>query len=307
MFKKIFIALFLLMFLNLYSYATYNNTNNWYNAVIEYDDFNFNAKLVDWDVEMEWNKFDIDEDLVYYKIVRSVSNSNPVYPTDWYIKYSSDINFTSYIDLEPKIWTNYYRICAITKLKNRYCSNVVKIYYEKEENNKYSNDFCTKEYTPVCGKSKDWNEKTYSNKCVLNSKWAKYLYSWKCESNIVWWDKDEHWCIWSAWYTWCEAKNKCIRTWEEKCEEPSLSDSLKTKSKILVIKLFNTFENKWYTNSEIVKVIDLLIEKLKNLKEEKSNLSSLIDYLIELIEIKKEEYIEDDFSDIEDIFDDFTN
>ena len=31
-------------------------------------------------------------------------------------------------------------------------------------------------------------------------------------------DKDEHGCIASAGYTWCAAKNKCLRSWEEKCE-----------------------------------------------------------------------------------------
>jgi len=30
-------------------------------------------------------------------------------------------------------------------------------------------------------------------------------------------DKDEHGCIGSAGYTWCEAKQKCLRTWEEDC------------------------------------------------------------------------------------------
>jgi len=32
-------------------------------------------------------------------------------------------------------------------------------------------------------------------------------------------DKDEHGCIGSAGYSWCEAKQKCLRIWEEKCEE----------------------------------------------------------------------------------------
>ncbi len=32
-------------------------------------------------------------------------------------------------------------------------------------------------------------------------------------------DKDEHGCIGSAGYTWCEVKNKCLRTWEEECIE----------------------------------------------------------------------------------------
>jgi hypothetical protein len=31
-------------------------------------------------------------------------------------------------------------------------------------------------------------------------------------------DKDEHGCIGSAGYAWCEVKKKCLRTWEEKCE-----------------------------------------------------------------------------------------
>lgn len=30
-------------------------------------------------------------------------------------------------------------------------------------------------------------------------------------------DKDEHGCIGSAGYSWCEAKQKCLRTWEESC------------------------------------------------------------------------------------------
>jgi hypothetical protein len=34
---------------------------------------------------------------------------------------------------------------------------------------------------------------------------------------IVGGDKDEHGCIGSAGYSWCEPKNKCLRIWEEKC------------------------------------------------------------------------------------------
>ena len=35
---------------------------------------------------------------------------------------------------------------------------------------------------------------------------------------IVGGDKDEHGCIGSAGYSWCEVKQKCLRSWEEKCE-----------------------------------------------------------------------------------------
>lgn len=36
-------------------------------------------------------------------------------------------------------------------------------------------------------------------------------------------DRDSHGCIGSAGYTWCEAKQKCLRTWEEPCTAESAS------------------------------------------------------------------------------------
>ncbi|VVB80194.1 Uncharacterised protein [uncultured archaeon] len=38
-----------------------------------------------------------------------------------------------------------------------------------------------------------------------------------CESQVVGGDKDEHGCIGSAGYSWCEVKQKCLRSWEENC------------------------------------------------------------------------------------------
>ncbi|MGI5841070.1 MAG: hypothetical protein ACOX6N_02575 [Patescibacteria group bacterium] len=37
------------------------------------------------------------------------------------------------------------------------------------------------------------------------------------EDELVGADRDEHGCIGSAGYTWCEAKQKCLRIWEEEC------------------------------------------------------------------------------------------
>ena len=42
------------------------------------------------------------------------------------------------------------------------------------------------------------------------------------ETQVVGGDKDEHGCIGSAGYVWCEAKQKCLREWEEACEEDSM-------------------------------------------------------------------------------------
>lgn len=37
-------------------------------------------------------------------------------------------------------------------------------------------------------------------------------------TSLIGGDKDEHGCLIGAGYTWCEEKNKCLRTWEEPCE-----------------------------------------------------------------------------------------
>ena len=39
-------------------------------------------------------------------------------------------------------------------------------------------------------------------------------------------DRDEHGCIGSAGYTWCEVKQKCLREWEEPCEQEEVFDLL---------------------------------------------------------------------------------
>lgn len=39
----------------------------------------------------------------------------------------------------------------------------------------------------------------------------------KKQEQVVGGDKDEHGCISSAGYTWCESSQKCMRLWEEEC------------------------------------------------------------------------------------------
>jgi hypothetical protein len=76
--------------------------------------------------------------------------------------------------------------------------------------------------TPIVGNDKD------EHGCIGSAGYTwceiknKCLKTWeeKCEveTPIVGNDKDEHGCIGSAGYTWCEIKQKCLRAWEEKCE-----------------------------------------------------------------------------------------
>lgn len=74
-----------------------------------------------------------------------------------------------------------------------------------------------------------------------NGQWTKHGNPWAsmplegCDSGvilpansdnaqIIGGDKDEHGCLGSAGYSWCQAKEKCLRTWEEGC---SIEDELK--------------------------------------------------------------------------------
>jgi len=41
-------------------------------------------------------------------------------------------------------------------------------------------------------------------------------------------DKDEHGCIGSAGYSWCEEKQKCLRSWEETCEATTTTPTTPT-------------------------------------------------------------------------------
>jgi hypothetical protein len=38
-------------------------------------------------------------------------------------------------------------------------------------------------------------------------------------------DRDAHGCIGSAGYSWCDAKQKCLRIWEEPCDAASASST----------------------------------------------------------------------------------
>ena len=42
-----------------------------------------------------------------------------------------------------------------------------------------------------------------------------------CQSRTIGGDKDEHGCLIAAGYSWCDEKQKCLRTWEENCTAKS--------------------------------------------------------------------------------------
>lgn len=72
-------------------------------------------------------------------------------------------------------------------------------------------------------------------------------------SNIVGGDKDEHGCIGSAGYSWCAVKNKCLRTWEEKCEVTS--SAVAPENQIGYVKSIYQKNGKYYLSIDYVQLI----------------------------------------------------
>lgn len=89
------------------------------------------AVLENGSVKISWKKY-TRGDLLFYKVVKSKTNKNPVYPEDGYIFYTTDENITSFYDkeIEEGVW--YYRVCVITKGKERWVSEVIQVNVKKE-------------------------------------------------------------------------------------------------------------------------------------------------------------------------------
>ena len=62
---------------------------------------------------------------------------------------------------------------------------------------------------------------------------------------VVGGDRDEHGCIGSAGYSWCEAKQKCLRVWEEDCSSASTTSE---NSRTVVKYLISTEDSTKYCN-----------------------------------------------------------
>lgn len=67
-------------------------------------------------------------------------------------------------------------------------------------------------------------------------------------------DRDENGCIGSAGYTWCEAKQKCLRVWEEPCiDDRSQADNLKNA---ITAQLKSKYrDTNWEMKVEVSKII----------------------------------------------------
>lgn len=86
----------------------------------------FTAKLEAGKVVFTWKKY-LRDDFLYYKIVKSSSNPDPVYPEDGYIFYGETAGATAWVEEKPDAGRWYYRLCIITRAGDRWVSPVIAI------------------------------------------------------------------------------------------------------------------------------------------------------------------------------------
>lgn len=101
------------------------SSDSGYNAPVVRSAFNFKATLADGKVSMAWTPY-APAGFNYYKVIRSTTNANPVYPEDGYIYYTGETGASGYVDNDPPAGKVYYRVCSIAS-PNRYCSPVVAV------------------------------------------------------------------------------------------------------------------------------------------------------------------------------------
>jgi hypothetical protein len=59
-----------------------------------------------------------------------------------------------------------------------------------------------------------------------------YLFIKNKQPKLIGGETDSHSCLIAAGYSWCEAKQKCLRTWEEPCEETTTTSTITTTTTI---------------------------------------------------------------------------
>lgn len=65
------------------------------------------------------------------------------------------------------------------------------------------------------------------------------------QPSVVSYNSSESTCLVTTGYKWCEAKQKCLRDWEEKCEEeiPGLNDSISSEKLGIKVSYYSSPEN----------------------------------------------------------------
>ena len=283
--KKI-LSIFLLLGLSLAWVSAGDNhetqkINYGYKTVVIDNDLDFEATRDNYKVQLSWDAYEQD-DFKYYKIMKSTTHDNPVYPDQPAIKFLDNAWIESYTLNDWTKSSAVYRICVITQENARICSNTVKLWWYVHEKKEYIKEYgkeptmCIQviqpAYDPLTGKCKN-----FSTPCSVTKGWKKVS---SCNDVNV------------------------IKLQEKKSHPVAkLDEKIQKRADKVVDAFIKKLEAKYKTDtSKKVARLENIVEKLAKMESkitsEKSKL--LVSYLKEKLEIKKNEYLKKD--DIEDIF-----
>lgn len=265
-------------------------------------------------VYLKWSTFEgyRDEEFEYYKVVRSYSNPNPVYPEDDGIAYFDGLGELRYTD-ENATKGAYYRICAITDVKGRYCSNVVWVEIDSNDDDHEDDTDC-----------KDWSstgecEMTYdeyeAEKKAEDEEWehkqdeAKKRLEEKKEAEREEWERKQD----EKREEWERKKEDHEKEMEEKKADmeqqredrkEEIWKRLYEKLDAWLEKFAQRLEGSDLTNAAKVEKIEQIQQRFYNWEEGNEMRMRIVDHLDEQLNEWKQKYSQDeDFSDVENFLD----
>ncbi|MBU0727449.1 hypothetical protein KKA95_02075 [Patescibacteria group bacterium] len=104
--------------------ATTTAISSCYPSLSGRKDSKFNAII------LSWTECEDNDDFQFYKLVKSQTNPNPIYPNDTVIMSSSNPGTANYVDKTvARALTYHYRVCVVQRLGKVTCSNAISVTY----------------------------------------------------------------------------------------------------------------------------------------------------------------------------------
>lgn len=255
-----------------------------YKQAIFSDELDFEIKREGHKIEAEWNEYEWS-DFKYYKLMKSYTNDNPVYPEDKaiFVWMSVEVDERKFDDWSKQ--PAYYRVCVITTDNGRICSNVEKLeaYVHEKEYIKEEKDFqtCIQMIQPAYN-PQTWECREFSTPCNVTKGWKKVR---SCNENIV-----------------IEKKEKYQLKQDKNISDYQIDRKMKQRADEIVNKLVKNLDSKYSDNNDKIERLNTIITKLNGLKAKLKSQKALwlIAYLTSELENKKALFETAD--DVEDIF-----
>lgn len=312
------------------AFAETQSENNDYRIPL-YDKIDFKAEQSGANkVSMSWSAFKghNDETFEYYKVIRSQGNSNPLYPEDGAISVKSKVGDLRHAD--GNAWKSaYYRVCAITNKKGRYCSNVVWVEIEKKATTSDSKNDCDNyahdgsceedEHKPTCKNyaydgSCEEDEQTHDKREQQREQWSKNQDEAKArlaeKKEKMEAEREAKQKEWEAKKEEAKEKKK-EQVKEREAKKAEMTEDRAQQQEALYEKLYTRLDG-WLENfgekleqSDIsstkkVERIEMIQARFATWKEGKSVRIKMVEYLNETLNEWKEKYSAgDDFEEID--------